>query len=71
MQHNLLSEKFGGDTIFAEVSAKTGQGVDHLLEMILLQAEMLELKANPDRRAEGVVIEARIDPTREYAVSCY
>lgn len=64
MQHNLLSEKFGGDTIFAEVSAKTGQGVDHLLEMILLQAEMLELKANPDRRAEGVVIEARIDPTR-------
>ncbi|KPK71962.1 MAG: hypothetical protein AMJ84_05190 [Acidithiobacillales bacterium SM23_46] len=64
MQHNLVSEKLGGDTIFAEVSAKTGEGTDQLLEMILLQAEVLELKADPDRRAEGAVIESRIDPTR-------
>jgi len=64
MHHNLVPEDLGGDTIFVEISAKTGQGVDQLLEMILLQAEILELKADPERRAEGVVIESRMDPTR-------
>jgi translation initiation factor IF-2 len=64
MVHNLLPEELGGETIFVNISAKQGVGVDQLLEMILLQAEVLELKADPDRRAEGVVVEARVDPTR-------
>jgi translation initiation factor IF-2 len=52
----------GGETLDVEVSAKTGQGIDKLLEAILLQAEVLDLKANPDRTAEGVVvIEAKLD----------
>ena len=63
-QHNLLSEDWGGKTIMVEVSAKTGQNVDKLLEMILLEAEILELKANPDRPAKGVVLEAHTDPRR-------
>jgi translation initiation factor IF-2 len=64
MRYALVSEDLGGETIFAEVSAKKGIGIDHLLEMVAIQAEVLELKADPDRRAEGVVIEARVDPTR-------
>lgn len=56
----LTPEDWGGKTITVPVSAKTGQGIDTLLEMILLQAEMMELKANPDRAASGVVIEARM-----------
>ena len=58
----LVPDDWGGDTIFADVSALTKQGVDKLLEMILLQAELLELKANPDRRAKGNVIESGIEP---------
>jgi translation initiation factor IF-2 len=60
-KHNLVPEEWGGKTIMVEVSAKTGQGLDRLLEMILLQTEMMELKANPDREAHGVIIEARLD----------
>ncbi|MBF0468064.1 MAG: translation initiation factor IF-2 [Desulfamplus sp.] len=62
--HGLLSEDWGGDVIFAKVSAKAGTGIDELLEMILLQAEVLELKADPDRLATGHVVEARLDAGR-------
>jgi translation initiation factor IF-2 len=58
----LVPDDWGGDTIFVDVSALTKQGVDKLLEMILLQAELLELKANPDRRAKGNVIESGLEP---------
>lgn len=60
-QHNLLAEDWGGKTITVEISAKTGANVDKLLEMILLQAEVMELKANHDARAKGVVIEAKME----------
>ncbi|SHG56811.1 bacterial translation initiation factor 2 (bIF-2) [Thermosyntropha lipolytica DSM 11003] len=63
-EYNIVPEEWGGDTIFVPVSAKTGQGIDNLLEMILLVAEMQELKANPDRPAEGVVIESKLDKGR-------
>jgi len=58
----LVPDDWGGDTIFTDVSALTKQGVDKLLEMILLQAELLELKANPDRRAKGNIIESGVEP---------
>ena len=58
----LVPDDWGGDTIFADVSALTQQGVDKLLELILLQAELLELKANPDRRAKGNIIESGVEP---------
>jgi translation initiation factor IF-2 len=58
----LAPEEWGGNVICCPVSAITGEGISHLLEMILLQAEVLELKANPKRRAEGYVIEARLEP---------
>ncbi len=61
---NLIPEAWGGDTLFAEVSAKTGTGLDEFLDLILLQAEMLELKANPNKKAIGTVIEARLDKGR-------
>ncbi len=57
---DLVAEEWGGKTIFCKVSAKTGEGIDHLLEMLLLEAEILELKGNRDLPAEGVVIESRI-----------
>ena len=60
----LQPEDWGGDTIFTKVSAKTGEGIDQLIEMILLQAEVLELKAYPSRRATGVVVEALLDRGR-------
>ncbi len=60
----LQPEEWGGDTIFRKISAKTGEGVDQLLEMVLLQAEILELKAFPKRRASGVVVEALLDRGR-------
>jgi len=60
----LVPEEWGGDTIFANISAKTGEGVNELLELIQLQAEMMELKANPSKLARGTVIEARLDKTR-------
>jgi len=59
-QHELTAEDWGGKTITVAVSAKTGQGIDDLLEMILLEAQMLELKANPTRPAQGVVIESKM-----------
>jgi translation initiation factor IF-2 len=61
LQHNVQVEDFGGKVLSAEISAKTGQGLDDLLEKVLLQAEILELKANPDRDAQGTVIEAQLD----------
>ncbi|HCH28948.1 MAG TPA: translation initiation factor IF-2, partial [Ruminococcaceae bacterium] len=60
-EHSLVPEEWGGDIICVPVSAKNHEGIDKLLESILLVAEMLELKANPDRKAKGVVIEARLD----------
>ncbi|MGD8768843.1 MAG: translation initiation factor IF-2 [Desulfobacterales bacterium] len=60
----LVPEDWGGDTIFVQVSAKMEQGIDDLLEMVLLQAEILELKANPDRLAMGYVVEAKLDSGR-------
>ena len=60
----LTPEEWGGDTIFCDVSAKTKQGLDNLLDMILLVAEVEELKANPDAPASGTVIESRLDPGR-------
>ncbi|MFO7937263.1 MAG: translation initiation factor IF-2 [Kiritimatiellia bacterium] len=57
----LTPEEWGGDVITVEVSAQTGTGLDHLLEMILLQSDMLELMANPDRRADGVIVEAQLE----------
>lgn len=64
MEHNLVPEELGGDTIMVEVSAKTGEGVEKLLEMIALQAEVMELSANPKRPASGVVLEAYLDRGR-------
>ncbi|MCX5837084.1 MAG: translation initiation factor IF-2 [Deltaproteobacteria bacterium] len=63
-EYNLLSEDWGGETIFCEVSAKKKQGIEELLEMILLQADVMELKADPDRPARGVIIEAKLDRGR-------
>ena len=63
-EHSLVPEEWGGDIICVPVSAKTKEGIDDLLANILLVAEMLELKANPDRKAKGVVIEARLDKGR-------
>jgi translation initiation factor IF-2 len=61
LQHGVTAEEFGGDVLVAEVSAKSGEGIDDLLAKILLQADVLELTANPDREAEGTVIEAKLD----------
>jgi translation initiation factor IF-2 len=60
----LSPEEWGGDTVFVNVSAKQEKGIEELLEMILLQAEVLELKANPDKLAQGHVIEAQLDPSK-------
>ncbi|NLW21464.1 MAG: translation initiation factor IF-2 [Clostridiales bacterium] len=62
--YEMVAEDWGGDTIMVPVSAKTGEGVDSLLEMILLQAEVLQLRANPDRLARGIIIEAKLDRSR-------
>ena len=62
LQHNVVLEEFGGDVLSAPISAKTGEGVDVLLEKILLQSELLDIKANADRRANGTVLEATLDP---------
>ena len=62
--HGLVAEDWGGDVIMVPVSAHTGQGIDQLLEMILLQAEVLQLRANPDRKAKGIIIEAKLDKSR-------
>lgn len=63
-QHDVISEAWGGDTMFQEISAKTGQGIDELLEGVLLQAEVLELKAPVDGPARGMIIESRLDRGR-------
>lgn len=64
MNENLVPEEWGGDTIVVGVSSKSGEGIDDLLEMILLVAEMKELKANPNRRAVGTIIEANLDKAK-------
>lgn len=64
VEHGLVPEDWGGDTVVVPVSALKGEGIDDLLEMILLVAELRELKANPDRRARGTVIEAQLDRGR-------
>ena len=61
MQYELVPEEWGGDTIYVEISAKKNINIDQLLEMVLLEADVLELKANPNKQAKGVVIEARLD----------
>ncbi|MGN0375044.1 MAG: translation initiation factor IF-2 [Butyrivibrio sp.] len=61
VEYELIAEDWGGSTIFCPVSAHTKEGIDNLLDMLLLTAEMLELKANPNRRARGLVIEGRLD----------
>jgi translation initiation factor IF-2 len=62
LQHGVVLEEYGGTTLSSEISAKKGTNVDQLLEQILLQAEILDLKANPDKRASGAVVEAQLDP---------
>ena len=69
MKHEIISEKMGGQNVFVNVSAKTKEGIEDLLDSILLQAEILELKANPDRSAEGTVIESKIEKGRGTVVS--
>jgi len=64
MEHGLLSEQLGGDTIFCEVSAKKKINIEELLEMILLQADVMELKADPDRPVRGIIIESKLDRGR-------
>ena len=64
MTYELVPEEWGGDTIYVPISAKKGQNIDQLLEMVLLQADVLELKANPNKQAKGTVIEARLDKTK-------
>ncbi|HPI57691.1 MAG TPA: translation initiation factor IF-2 [Syntrophales bacterium] len=64
VKQNLVPEEWGGDVLFAEISAKKKTGIENLLEVILLQADVLELKADPDRAARGVIIEAKLDRGR-------
>jgi len=64
LQHEIITEDFGGDVLCVDVSAHTGQGLTQLEEAMMLQAELLELKANPDREAQGVVIEAKVERGR-------
>ncbi len=63
-EHGLTPADWGGETEVCKISAKTGDGIDDLLETVLLTAEMLELKANPNRAGKGCVLEARLDKTR-------
>ncbi len=63
-EHGLISEAWGGDVVMVPVSAKKGEGINDLLEMILLTADVLELKANPNRRGRGIVVEAKLDKGR-------
>ena len=63
-EYDIVPEEWGGDTIVCQISAKFGQGIDNLLEMVLLTAEMADLKANPNRKAHGTVIEAKLDKGR-------
>ena len=67
--HNLVPEAWGGDTVMVPVSALTGEGIDELLEMVLLTADLLELRANPNAQAKGIVIEAELDRNRGSVVT--
>ena len=69
LEYGLVPEEWGGDTICVPISARTGEGIDTLLEMLLLIADMKDLKANPNKQAKGTVIEARLDKTRGTVVS--
>ena len=69
MKHEIINEKMGGQNVFVNVSAKTKEGIENLLDSILLQAEILELKANPNRSAEGTVIESKIEKGKGTVVS--
>ena len=69
LQQDVQVEEFGGDVLSGDISAKTGEGIDDLLEKVLLQAELLELKANPNRDAKGIVIEAQLDVGKGPVVS--
>ncbi len=69
MKHEIISEKMGGENVFVNVSAKTKEGLDELLDAIQLQAEIMELKANPNRSAEGSVIESKIEKGKGTVVS--
>ncbi len=69
MKHEIISEKMGGQNVFVNVSAKTKEGIESLLDSILLQSEILELKANPNRSAEGTVIESKIEKGKGTVVS--
>ena len=69
MKHEIISEKMGGENVFVNVSAKTKEGLDELLDAIQLQAEMMELKANPNRSAEGSVIESKIEKGKGTVIS--
>ncbi|MBX3492077.1 MAG: translation initiation factor IF-2 [Parvibaculum sp.] len=64
LQHEIVVEEFGGDVLAVPISAKTGMGLDKLEETILLQAELLDIRANPDRAAEGIIVEAKLDRGR-------
>lgn len=64
MAYELVPEEWGGDTIYVPISAKKGENIDQLLEMVLLEADVLELKANPNKQAKGTVIEARLDKSK-------
>ena len=64
MAYDLVPEEWGGDTIYVPISAKNGQNIDQLLEMVLLEADVLELKANPNKQAKGAVIEAKLDKSK-------
>lgn len=64
MAYDLVPEEWGGDTIFVPISAKKGENIDQLLEMVLLEADVLELKANPNKQSKGTVIEARLDKAK-------
>ena len=64
LNHDLVAEEYGGDAVFVHVSAKEGTGIEELEEMVLLQADVLDLQANPNRRAEGVTVESQLDKGR-------
>ena len=69
MKHEIISEKMGGQNVFVNVSAKTKTGIDDLLDSIILQSEIFRIKANPNRNAEGTVIESKIEKGKGTVVS--
>ncbi|GIR33100.1 MAG: hypothetical protein CM15mP46_0950 [Alphaproteobacteria bacterium] len=71
LQHEIITEDFGGDVLCVDVSAVTGVGLDKLEEAIMLQAELLELKANPDRHAEGIVVDRKSSAAKDRWQHCW